>query len=185
MRRIRTLSLMDPEDVMNLARREPRSDLLDLKVKKPEAGELLRPWPSIKRASPLPLTDEQYEAFLRGEPIPSRAESMTLNDPTRQVAYYAQRALLATGATVVLAVIFLVIDVVMVTHLAKSLNALWPLAQVASTFGWITLASTLFVVALQLIVVLVQVRNTRGLKQGMERLSERQHPRENHSHQAT
>jgi hypothetical protein len=190
MRRIRALSLMDPEEVTNLAKKEPRSELLNLKVQKRDAGELLRPWSSIKRASPAPLTDEQYDAFLRGDPIPNPSESKTLNDlpdPTRQLAYYARGALLATGATAVLAVIFLLIDLVMIVHVARSLTLSGPLpvAHFASAFGWVTLALTVCLVALQVIVALVQVKYTRGLKRGVERLSERRHSGENPSHQAT
>ena len=53
--------LMDTEKGTELA----RLDVVELEGADPES--YLRPWDSIERASPAPLTDPQYDRFLRGE----------------------------------------------------------------------------------------------------------------------
>jgi hypothetical protein len=63
---------MEPEEVVGLVDSGGASEFLDIKeLELPEDSKaLLRPWNSIKRASPQPLSDEQYKRFLQGiDPI--------------------------------------------------------------------------------------------------------------------
>jgi hypothetical protein len=71
MSRLSALSKRTPEEVMDLASGNDPEGLLDLSVEIDCRDEdLLRPWTERTRASPMPLSEAQYDAFLRGEEIP-------------------------------------------------------------------------------------------------------------------
>lgn len=63
------LSQMDPEDVLEFASSEAgASELAELPLPAAtDRGSLPRPWASVGRASPEPLTDADYERFLAGK----------------------------------------------------------------------------------------------------------------------
>ena len=59
---------MKPDDIVELVDSGQADKLLDIKELELEedSKSLLRPWKSIKLASPRPLTDEDYKRFLQG-----------------------------------------------------------------------------------------------------------------------
>lgn len=77
--RIIELAQMEPDEVVDLIDSSEAESLLDIKELNlaEDPNSLLRPWKSIKRASPRPLTDEEYKRFLRGlDPIEDEPEEL-------------------------------------------------------------------------------------------------------------
>jgi hypothetical protein len=70
--RVIELAQLEPDEVMDLVDSDSGTEFLDVKELglEQDPKTLLRPWKSIKRASPKPLTDEEYKRFLQGlDPI--------------------------------------------------------------------------------------------------------------------
>jgi len=94
---------MAPEEIVRRASGDDPEGLVDLAVETDRSDDdLLRPWSEMKRASPLPLSEHQYDAFLRGEDVPNEegarvpvAEAPRL--ATRLLAYAALVLLSAAG----------------------------------------------------------------------------------------
>jgi hypothetical protein len=70
--RVIELAQLEPDEVVELVDSDSGAEFLDVKELglEQDPRTLLRPWKSIKRASPKPLTDEEYKRFLQGlDPI--------------------------------------------------------------------------------------------------------------------
>jgi hypothetical protein len=72
-RRVWALAQMDPTTVADLLSGNEGIRLPDVSAPKLAPEQLLRPWDSVVRASPEPLTVRQYKKFLQGEDISSEA----------------------------------------------------------------------------------------------------------------
>jgi hypothetical protein len=65
--KIKHLASLEPTELADKLDTEEGANLAQVEIEPAELQSLLRPWNSIRRASPDPLTDGQYDAFLRGE----------------------------------------------------------------------------------------------------------------------
>ena len=65
--KIKHLASLEPTELAVKLDTEEGANLDQVEIDPMELQSLLRPWKSIRRASPDPLTDGQYDAFLRGE----------------------------------------------------------------------------------------------------------------------
>ena len=72
-RRVWALAQMDPTTVADIMSVNEGIPLPDVSAPNLAPEQLLRPWDSVVRASPEPLTDQQYKKFLQGEDISSEA----------------------------------------------------------------------------------------------------------------
>jgi hypothetical protein len=72
-RRVWALAQMDPATVADILSGDERIPLPDVSPSNLAPEKLLRPWDTVVRASPAPLTDRQYRKFLQGEDISSEA----------------------------------------------------------------------------------------------------------------
>jgi len=72
-RRVWALAQMDPTTVADIMSANEGIPLPDVSAPNLAPEQLLRPWDSVVRASPEPLTDRQYKKFLQGEDISSEA----------------------------------------------------------------------------------------------------------------
>jgi hypothetical protein len=72
-RRVWALAQMDPTTVADLLGGNEGIPLPDVTPSNLAPEQLLRPWDSVVRASPEPLTDRQYKKFLQGDDISSEA----------------------------------------------------------------------------------------------------------------
>jgi hypothetical protein len=72
-RRVWALAQMDPTTVADILSGNEGIPLPDVSAPNLAPEQLLRPWDSVVRASPEPLTDRQYKKFLQGEDISSEA----------------------------------------------------------------------------------------------------------------
>jgi hypothetical protein len=77
--RVIELAQMAPDEIVELVDSGEADKLLDIKELELHDGfqSLLRPWNSIKRASPRPLSDEEYKRFLQGlDPVDDKSEEL-------------------------------------------------------------------------------------------------------------
>jgi hypothetical protein len=65
--RIKYLASLEPTELATKMDTEEGATLAQVETEPVELKSLLRPWNAIRRASPAQLTDEQYDAFLKGE----------------------------------------------------------------------------------------------------------------------
>lgn len=73
--RISEIAALSPTEAASRMGTEKGSQIARLETEAVETEGLLRSWKSIGRASPKPLTDEQYEKFLNGDhPVTDAAE---------------------------------------------------------------------------------------------------------------
>ena len=73
------LAQMEPDEIVELVDSGEADKLFDIKELELHDGSqsLLRPWKSIKRASPRPLSDEEYKRFLQGlDPVDDKSEEL-------------------------------------------------------------------------------------------------------------
>jgi hypothetical protein len=66
--RVIELAQMEPDEVVELVDSDRGAEFLDVKELglEQDPKTFLRPWKSVKRASPKPLSDEEYKRFLQG-----------------------------------------------------------------------------------------------------------------------
>ena len=73
--KIKYLAALEPTELATTMDTDEGASLAQVETEPVELKSLLRPWNAIRRASPEPLTDEQYDAFLKGEhPIADAGE---------------------------------------------------------------------------------------------------------------
>src|SRR5258707_12299113 len=72
-RRVWALAQMDPTTVADILGGDEGIPLPEVSPSDLAPEKLLRPWDSVVRASPEPLTDRQYKKFLQGEDISREA----------------------------------------------------------------------------------------------------------------
>jgi hypothetical protein len=73
--RIKYLASLEPTELAKKMDADEGASLGQVETEPVELKSLLRPWNAIRRASPGQLTDEQYDAFLKGEhPITDAGE---------------------------------------------------------------------------------------------------------------
>lgn len=65
--KIKYLASLEPTELAAKLDTEDGVSLAQPEIEPEELQSLLRPWNATRRASPDPLTDRQYDAFLRGE----------------------------------------------------------------------------------------------------------------------
>ena len=65
--KIKYLASLEPTELAAKMNTEEGACLAQVEIEPAELQSLLRPWNAIRRASSDPLTDGQYDAFLRGE----------------------------------------------------------------------------------------------------------------------
>ena len=65
--KIKHLASLEPTELADKLDTEEGANLAQVEIEPAELQSLLRPWNAIRRASSDPLTDGQYDAFLRGE----------------------------------------------------------------------------------------------------------------------
>ena len=70
--RVIELAQLEPDEIVDLVDSDSDAEFLDVKELdlQQDPKTLLRRWKSVKRASPKPLSDEEYKRFLQGlDPI--------------------------------------------------------------------------------------------------------------------
>jgi hypothetical protein len=65
--RIQQIAVMTPTELAVLMGSAEGSKIVDYPIERLDSRKLLRSWDSVGRASPGPLTEGQYETFLRGQ----------------------------------------------------------------------------------------------------------------------
>jgi hypothetical protein len=100
------LSQLDPTEVVELASNEETSGFFDLPISPVDANKLLRPWSEVARASPHPLSDRQYAAFIRGQAVPEETETDETMESVSVAKHLRSTLTLEFVSTAILALIF-------------------------------------------------------------------------------